>query len=212
MPNHNDQVDEADTIRGPVHVLDDSKQSDECGEAHETKPNHVDLVDEADAIRKPVHVLEQSDECGGTHEAMLNHDDQVDDADRISGPVHVRDDQAQNDEPVMHHEHSNEPTVDREARNELAIDPEPIHDHFQPRIIDVSPSRHYHFHVQHIEHDPTLEPIPDENVREPEKPRHTEPAPEPIPEELAGIGQHSTLEHSNFPQGVLDDDLTTDMQ
>jgi hypothetical protein len=34
---------------------------------------------------------------------------------------------------------------------------------------------------------------------------------ETIPEDLAGIGQHSTFEQTDFPQGVLDDDLTTDM-
>jgi hypothetical protein len=42
-----------------------------------------------------------------------------------------------------------------------------------------------------------------------ERPRDTEAAPESIPVDLAGIGEHSTL-HSDFPP-VLDDDLTTDM-
>jgi hypothetical protein len=45
-----------------------------------------------------------------------------------------------------------------------------------------------------------------------EKPRDTEAAPESVAEVLAGIGEHSTIEHSDFPQGVLDDDLTNDMQ
>jgi len=52
----------------------------------------------------------------------------------------------------------------------------------------------------------------DSIVGDMEKPRYTEAAPESVPEDLAGIGEHSTFEHSDFPQGVLDDDLTTDMQ
>jgi hypothetical protein len=52
----------------------------------------------------------------------------------------------------------------------------------------------------------------DSIVGDMEKPRYTEAAPESVPEDLAGIGEHSTFEHSDFPQGVLDDDLMTDMQ
>ncbi len=49
-------------------------------------------------------------------------------------------------------------------------------------------------------------------IRDMGKPRDTEAAPDSVPEVLAGIGEHSTFEHSDFPQGVLEDDLTTEMQ
>jgi hypothetical protein len=63
-----------------------------------------------------------------------------------------------------------------------------------------------------VEEDSTPHSKSDSIVGNMEKPRDTEAAPESVPEELAGIGEHSTFEHSDFPQGVLDDDLTTDMQ
>jgi hypothetical protein len=52
----------------------------------------------------------------------------------------------------------------------------------------------------------------DRIVGDMEKPRDTEATPGPVPEVLAGIGEHSTIEHSDFPQGVLDDDLMNDTQ
>jgi hypothetical protein len=60
-----------------------------------------------------------------------------------------------------------------------------------------------------LERDLRQRPLDNGVVGNIESPRDTEAAPGLIPEDLAGIGEHSTL-HSDFPQ-VLDDDLTTDM-
>jgi hypothetical protein len=87
---------------------------------------------------------------------------------------------------------------------------EPSNSHFEPQAVTIPPLGQQE--TRGIGKDSKLHSITDSTTGDMEKPRNTEAAPAPVPEELAGIGEHSTIEHSDFPQGVLDDDLTTDME
>lgn len=80
----------------------------------------------------------------------------------------------------------------------------------EPQVMPVPPSGPQE--TRAVDDNSTSHSKSDSIVGDMEKPRDTEAAPESVPEDLAGIGEHSTFEHSDFPQGVLDDDLTTDMQ
>jgi hypothetical protein len=111
----------------------------------------------------------------------------------------------------LHHVDEPAPVQDtHDHKNEGHLVEEPCDSRFEPRVNAVPPSGLHE--MQGVEQDSTLHSITDSTTGDMENPRETEAAPEPVPEELAGIGEHSTIEHSNFPPGVLDDDLTTDMQ
>ena len=97
-------------------------------------------------------------------------------------------------------EHNNEGHVlDKQSKSEI-----------EPQVKPVPPSGLGE--TRAVDDNSTPRSKSDSIVGDMEKPRDTEAAPESVPEDLAGIGEHSTFEHSDFPQGVLDDDLTTDMQ
>lgn len=80
----------------------------------------------------------------------------------------------------------------------------------RPQVMPVRPSGPQE--TPTVEEDSTPHSKSDRTAGDMEKPRNTEAAPEPVPGVLVGIGEHSTIEHSVFPQGVLDDDLTNDTQ
>jgi len=71
------------------------------------------------------------------------------------------------------------------------------------RIVTVSPSRHHTTETQ-------LDSV-DSADEVSENPRTTEAVLESIPGDLAGIGEHSTLDHADLPQGIAEDDMTTDV-
>jgi len=81
--------------------------------------------------------------------------------------------------------------------NEAAEDNESENQAIEPGVATVSPPRHPHMN------------------EDPEHPRTTEAKPDSIPGDLVGVGEHSTLEHTDIAtdiaSGIEDDDLTTDM-
>lgn len=210
LPNHNN-----DNHSNKADMHDERLDVPDVVFEQSNTPSTYKHEDAADVVNEPMptandheHSNEQDgchknrDEAKAAQEPKSNHDDH-DDVPHVGyESVSVHNNLEHNDEPIM----------DGEVTNEPAVYPMTMTDRYEPRLADISPSNHNQLDIQSAQQDSTLDTTINNTFTVPEKPLHTEAAPEPIPEELAGIGQHSTLEHSIFPQGVLDDDLTTDMQ
>jgi hypothetical protein len=146
------------------------------------------------------------DDKRGASDLFANHDDD-------DGVQYISSDKAEachgNTDADVHDEQKSDADMVYEHKINIGTKKEANKD-FKPLVIDVSPSQRQQ--NQWAERDRESDLTTETTSEEAEKPQHTEAPPQSVPDELAGIGQHSTLlEHAEFPQGVLDDDLTTDM-